>query len=70
MACSIIGFKPRVFFLRGVYSTPVENMEDSRKRLIAGYKTIRKVPGVFERVWHEVLILKRSCTLRNFTCNF
>lgn len=46
---------PLDFFLWGhlkqlVYTTPIENVEELRNRIIASCRTIRQTPGIFERV--------------------
>lgn len=57
---------PMDYFLWGhlkslVYTTPVENVDDLRNRIIAGCNTIRNDPGVFERVRQSMRRRMDSC---------
>lgn len=59
---------PLDYFLWGhlkslVYTTPVENVEDLRNRIIAGCNLIRNDPGVFERVRQSMRRRLDACML-------
>lgn len=46
---------PVDFFLLGhlkslVYTTPIQNEENLRNRIIDGYEKVRNTPGIFERI--------------------
>ena len=62
------GLNPLDYFLWGhlkslVYTTPVENVEDLRNRIIAGCNLIRNDPGVFERVRQSMRRRLDACML-------
>lgn len=46
-----------------VYSTPVENIDDLRDRIIVACETIRNTPGLFQRIRNSIRRRVESCIL-------
>lgn len=46
-----------------VYSTPVENIDDLRNRIIAGCETIRNTPGIFARIRQSMRRKLEGCVM-------